>query len=86
MAVTYLTDYHEIEEVKHDEDFESRQGRTVDGYTTKSGAPIGTMIRLKGSKRWRRVMLWQFSNMGTCFVKIKEVPHIVRDYEIQEAV
>ena len=50
---TYLTDHYEIEEVKHDETFESRHGRTADGYTTRAGAPIGTMIRLKGNKRWR---------------------------------
>ena len=31
-------------------------------------------------------MCWQFSNAGTCFVRIKEVPHIVRDYELQETV
>lgn len=53
-------------------------GMARDGYTLRSGAPTGTMIRLQGEKRWRRLMCWQFSNVGTCFVKIGGIPHIVR--------
>lgn len=48
-----------------------RYGRTADGYTTRAGAPTSRMIRLKGEKRWRRVMVWQFSNAGTFFVRVK---------------
>lgn len=54
-----------------------RYGIGRDGYTHRSGAPTRTMICLKGEYRWRRVMIWQFSNAGTCFVKIGGVPHII---------
>ena len=47
-----------------------RHGMTRDGYTKRSGAPSSTMIRLEGEKTWRRVMIWQFSNAGTAFVRI----------------
>lgn len=56
-----------------------RYGLTVGGYTTRAGAPTPYMIRLEGENRWRRVMCWQFSNVGTCFVVIKLVPFIIRD-------
>lgn len=36
------------------------------------------MIRLEGEKRWRRLMVWQFSNIGTLFVHIDGKPHVVR--------
>lgn len=48
------------------------------GYTYTSGAPIGTVIRLEGEKRWRRLWIWQTSNMGTCFVRVKGECLIVR--------
>jgi hypothetical protein len=57
-------------------------GMTRDGYTKRSGAPTGTMIKLEGEKIWRRVMVWCWSNSGTCFVKIKGECLIVREYEI----
>jgi hypothetical protein len=58
-------------------------GMTRAGYTKRSGAPSGYMIRLDGETRWRRVMVWQFSNAGTCFVRVKGQPLIVNDLEIQ---
>lgn len=61
-----------------------RYGRTVDGYSSRSGAPTSLLVRLEGEKRWRRLMVWQFSNAGTCFVRIKGIPHIVHDYMIPE--
>lgn len=64
---------------KRENPIDSRRYMTRGGYTKRSGAPIGIMIRLVGEARWRRVMVWQFSNAGTCFVRIKGVPHIVRD-------
>lgn len=47
-----------------------RYGMTADGYTRRSGAPTTRMIRLAHERRWRRVMVRQFSNAGTLFVKI----------------
>jgi hypothetical protein len=58
----------QIEEVKTTET--PRWGMTASGYTKQSGAPTSKMIRLAGEKRWRRLMCWQFSNAGTCFVKV----------------
>lgn len=62
-----------------------RYGIAADGYTTRSGAPTSVMIVLEGETRPRRVMVWQFSNVGTCFVKIGGVPHIVREVELDMA-
>lgn len=59
-------------------------GRTRDGYTTRSGAPTSLLIRLEGEKRWRRVMVWQTSNMGTCFVRHGGENLIVRTDSIPE--
>lgn len=55
-----------------------RYGLTRDGYSVRSGAPSVFLIRLLGEKRFRRVMVWQFSNAGTAFVRINGIPHIVR--------
>ena len=57
-------------------------GLTRDGYTKRSGAPTSRMIRLAGEKRWRRLMVWQFSNMSTLFVTLNGKPHIVRDFDL----
>lgn len=57
-------------------------GLTRDGYTKRSGAPTSRMIRLQGEKRWRRLMVWQFSNAGTLFVRLNGKPHIVRDFDL----
>ncbi len=59
-----------------------RYGVTVFGYSVNSGAPTHKMIRLEGEKIWRRLMCWQFSNIGTCFVRINGQSFIVRDYDI----
>jgi hypothetical protein len=74
MSVTYLTT--KIAE-KRQTDNTPRYGMARDGYTLRSGAPTSYMIRLEGEKRWRRVMIWQFSNAGTCFVRINGVPHVI---------
>lgn len=68
-----------IAEVRETRDV-PRYGTTVDGYSKRSGAPTSRMIRLAGEKRFRRVMVWQFSNAGTAFVRIKGECFIVRDY------
>ena len=59
-------------------------GMSRDGYTLRSGAPSSLKIRLDGEKRWRRLMVWQFSNAGTCFVRIKGECMVVREYDIPE--
>jgi len=56
----------------------------ADGYTLRSGAPTGLMIRLDGEKRWRRLMCWHFSNAGTCFVRIKGKEFVVDGFDIPE--
>lgn len=59
-------------------------GMTVLGYTVRRGAPTSVMIRLEGEKRWRRLMIWQFSNAGTAFVRIKGECLVVPDHIIPE--
>ena len=56
-----------------------RYGMAADGYTKRSGAPTSYMIRLEGETRWRRLMVWQFSNCGTLFVRVAGKPLVVRD-------
>ena len=74
--VTYLTT--PIVEVRIDPPSRG-SGMTREGYTKRSGAPTDRMIRLQGEKRWRRLMVWQFSNMGTLFVKLDGKPHVVSE-------
>lgn len=49
----------------------------VFGYTVLAGSPTCTEVRLVGDARWRRVYVWQFSNAGTCFVRVRGEPVIV---------
>ena len=76
--VEYLE--QKIVEVRHTET--PHYGMAADGYTLRSGAPTSRMIRLEGEKRWRRLMVWQFSNAGTCFVKIKGKCLVVRNCDL----
>lgn len=73
MTVNYLQT--EIVESRRTET--PRYGMTAEGYTCKAGAPTSLMIRLEGETRWRRLMCWQFSNAGTCFIRIKGAPLII---------
>lgn len=57
-------------------------GMTADGYTKKAGAPTSRMIRLEGEKRWRRLMVWQFSNAGTLFVRVGGKPFVVNEHDL----
>ena len=59
-----------------------RYGIAADGYTIRSGAPTNKLIQLQGDSRWRRLMVWQFSNAGTLFVRVKGVPLIVNEYSL----
>lgn len=47
-----------------------RWGMTVDGYTYRNGGPTSRLVRLDGEKRWRRLMVLCFSNVGSLFLKI----------------
>lgn len=76
MSVTYLTT--PIEETRQDPPPRG-SGMTREGYTKRSGAPTDLMIRLQGEKKWRRLMIWQFSNLGTLFVRVNGKPHVVRE-------
>lgn len=76
-TVTYL-DQGRITRVLCD-DKPPTYGMCRDGYTKRSGAPTGYMIQLDGEARWRRVMVWQFSNAGTCFVRINGKPQVIDD-------
>lgn len=69
-----------IAETQHTE--MPRYGLTSDGYSAFSGAPTSVMVRLAGETRWRRLMVWQFSNIGTAFVRIRGMPWIVRDCDL----
>lgn len=57
-------------------------GMTVDGYSKRCGAPTHLLIRLEGEKRFRRLMCWQFSNVGTCFLRIQGEDIVVSDHLI----
>ena len=61
-----------------------RYGMTRMGYTARSGAPTSLMVRLDGEKRFRRLMVWQFSNQGTTFVRVKKEALIVRETDIPQ--
>jgi len=47
-----------------------RWGMTSLGYTVRGGAPAQFKVRLQGETRWRRLMIVQFSNAGSCFVRV----------------
>jgi len=40
--------------------------KIAESKRTLNHIPRYGMIRLEGEKVWRRVMVWQFSNSGTC--------------------
>lgn len=68
----YLT--KKIEEVRT---VEAKPRLTCHGYSVRAGSPSSKMVRLEGEKRWRRVMVFQFSNAGSAFVRINGVPHFL---------
>lgn len=61
-----------------------RGGRTVDGYTVRAGAPTGLLVRLEGESRWRRVYCVCFSNVGTCFLRMRGREYLVSDCDFPE--
>ena len=46
----------------------------IPSYHTKQGSPTCLMLRLQGSKRWRRLM---YSPSNLEFVRIKGIPYLV---------
>lgn len=62
-----------------------RYGVTRAGYSKRSGAPTSYEIRLQGEKRWRRVMVWAFSNTGTLFVRVNGRPLVTDHWAIEAA-
>lgn len=72
----YLEDNFRVIDTKVTE--RPKYGICADGYTMKSGAPTRYMIKLENEKIWRRVMCWQFSNVGTCFVRIKKENFVLK--------
>ena len=81
MAVEYL----ETKIVESKRDYpKPGAGMDEDGYTKRNGAPSSLKIRLEGEKIWRRLMIWQFSNAGTLFVRINGKELVVREYDVPE--
>ena len=75
MPVQYL-DQGRITRAKQT-DTTPRYGMCADGYTKRSGAPSSYMIQIDGESRWRRVMVWCFSNAGTLFVRVNGQPLVI---------
>jgi hypothetical protein len=84
MTVQYL-DMSRITRAKQGD--APRYGMTALGYTKRSGAPSSVMIQIDGEKRWRRVMIWCFSNSGTLFVRVKGQPLVLsNEYELRDLI
>lgn len=60
------------------------RGMAADGYTTRSGAVTSYEVQLTGDPawRWRRLMCWQFSNIGTVFVRVHGKCMVVCDTDL----
>lgn len=75
--------------VEHKRTDVPRYGIRADGYSAKSGAPTSYLVRIDGgaltaadAKRWRRVLVWQWSNVGTAFVRICGNVYFLRDSDL----
>ena len=77
-----MVDYLKTQIAESRHTAQPRWGMTRMGYTQRGGAPSSVMIRLVGESRWRRLMIWQTSNAGTAFVRIKGKPYVVHDTDI----
>lgn len=90
MAVKYLAASHAppFAEIRITD--QPRYGMCRDGYTCRRGAPTCYLVRLWDESKaaakgpWRRVMIWQFSNAGTLFVRVRGENHLL-DIEHQWA-
>ena len=77
-----MVEYLEKEVVEMKNTPTPQYGMTAEGYSCQSGAPTSWLIRLEGEKIWRRLMVWQYSNIGTLFVRVKGIPLVVREYDL----
>lgn len=57
-------------------------GIRSDGYTQRNGAPTSWLVKLKGEKIWRRLMVFCFSNSGSLFLKIKGKRFFVKQFQL----
>lgn len=60
----------------------TQYGMTAMGYTKNSGAPTDLMVRIEGESRLRRLMVWQFSNAPTLWVRVKGQCCVISQHEI----
>jgi hypothetical protein len=77
--VKYLEDSFRTTGVKYDYDYDTRQGITEEGYTTNAGAPTRYMLQIDGKQMWHRVYVWQISNNGTAFVRLRGRRYVIRN-------
>jgi len=75
-----MADYATIEESRTTA--EPRQRLTSAGYTVRSGSPTRYQVRCAGEKRWRRVYVICFSNVGSLFIRTPHGPRYVHEYEL----
>jgi hypothetical protein len=76
--VKYLEDFFKVTGVKRDDNYDPYEGRTEEGYTTNAGAPCCYMLQIDNKGKWHRVYIWQISNNGTAFVKLRGQRYVVR--------
>ena len=76
--IKYLEDHFRVTAVKRDYNYPAGAGLAPDGYTKRSGAPTRYMIQIDGGKRWYRVMVIQFSNAGSTFIRVGGVRYFIR--------
>lgn len=66
-----------------------RYGVRADGYSARSGAPTCYLVKVAGGRLalrdvavWRRIRVWQWSNAGTAFVRIRGCDYVIRDCDL----
>ncbi len=80
--VKYLRDFFKVTGVKYDYNYNQKEGMTAEGYTTNAGAPSRYMLEVNG--RWLRVYIWQISNNGTAFVRIRGQRYVVDQTDLSK--
>lgn len=70
----------EIRPVGHPGCFPHGQG--ADGYGRKITSPY--IVKIKDSRRWRRVYITIFSNIGSLWIVVNKEQRHIHDYEIEE--
>ncbi len=77
--VKYLEDSFRITGVKYDYNYNAQEGLTAKGYTTDAGAPTRYVLQIDGEQMWHRVYVWQISNNGTAFVRLRGQRYVIRN-------